>query len=83
MLRLLAGPIKAIVLSRLLGQQFVVFIAKLHQDDLKAMCELMEAGKVTPVVDRHYGLAGASEAIRYLEAGHAQGKVVITVEHDN
>jgi NADPH:quinone reductase-like Zn-dependent oxidoreductase len=83
MLRLLAGPIKAIVLSRLLSQQFVVFIAKLHQDDLTAMCELMEAGKVTPVIDRHYELAGASEAIRYLEAGHAQGKVVITLEHDN
>jgi NADPH:quinone reductase-like Zn-dependent oxidoreductase len=83
MIRLLAGPIKAVVLSRLLSQKFVMFIAKLRQDDLTAMCELMEAGKVTPVIDRHYGLGEASEAIRYLEEGHARGKVVITLEHDN
>jgi NADPH:quinone reductase-like Zn-dependent oxidoreductase len=42
----------------------------------------MEAGKVTPVVDRRYRLSEVPEAIRYLEEGHARGKVVITVEHD-
>ena len=45
--------------------------------------ELLEAGKVVPVIDRRYHLREAAEALRYLGAGHAQGKVVITVEHNN
>jgi NADPH:quinone reductase-like Zn-dependent oxidoreductase len=48
--------------------------------DLVEMRDLMEAGKVTPVIDRRYRLSDAPEAIRYLEEGHARGKVVITVE---
>ena len=47
------------------------------------MKELLEADKVVPVIDRRYTLREVPEAIRYLEEGHAQGKVVITVEHDN
>jgi NADPH:quinone reductase-like Zn-dependent oxidoreductase len=43
------------------------------------MRELMESGKVTPVIDRSYSLSEVPDAIRYLEAGHARGKVVITV----
>ncbi len=43
--------------------------------------ELLEAGKVKPVIDRRYPLSEVAEAIRYLEEGHAQGKVVITLEH--
>ncbi len=49
------------------------------QDDLLVLKELVEAGSVTPVVDRTYPLSEAAEAIRYLEQGHARGKVVITV----
>jgi len=45
--------------------------------------ELMESGKVTPVMDRTFPLSEVPEAIRYLEEGHAKGKVVITVAHDN
>jgi NADPH:quinone reductase-like Zn-dependent oxidoreductase len=45
--------------------------------------ELFEAGKVVPVIDRRYTLSEVAEAIRYLEAGHARGKVIITVEPDN
>jgi len=45
--------------------------------------ELLEAGKVVPVIDRVYPLNEVAEAIRYLEEGHAKGKVVITVEHNN
>jgi len=47
------------------------------------MEELLEAGKVVPVIDRRYPLSEVAEALRYLEEGHARGKVVITVEHNN
>ena len=46
------------------------------------MHELMEAGKVTPVIDKRYRLSEVPEAIRYLEEGHARGKVVITLEYN-
>ncbi len=51
--------------------------------DLDFMNELFEAGKVVPVIDRRYPLSEVAEALRYLEEGHAQGKVVITVEHND
>jgi len=51
--------------------------------DLAFMKELFEAGKVVPVIDRRYPLSEVAEALRYLEEGHAQGKLVITVEHSN
>ena len=47
------------------------------------MKELLEAGKVVSVIDRRYPLSEVPDALRYLEEGHAQGKVVITVEHNN
>jgi NADPH:quinone reductase-like Zn-dependent oxidoreductase len=47
------------------------------------MRELLEAGKVVPVIDRIYQLCEVPEAIRYLEEGHARGKVIITVDHGN
>ena len=55
--------------------------AKMDQRDLGLIRELIETGKVKPVIDRHYPLSEAAEALRYLGAGHARGKVVITVEH--
>jgi NADPH:quinone reductase-like Zn-dependent oxidoreductase len=70
---------KALVLSRLVSQNLVAFIAKPSKEDLTIMGELMEAGKVTPVIDRRYRLSEVPEAIRYLEEGHARGKVVITL----
>jgi NADPH:quinone reductase-like Zn-dependent oxidoreductase len=54
-------------------------MVKANPSDLEAMKELIEAGKITPVIDRAYPLSDAAEAIRYVEAGHARGKVVITV----
>jgi NADPH:quinone reductase-like Zn-dependent oxidoreductase len=57
--------------------------AKANQKDLAFLKELLEAGKVVPVIDRCYPLREVPEAIRYLEAGHARGKVVITVEQNN
>jgi len=73
----------AAVVSRFVRQRLLFFIAKLPKDDLIVLKELMEAGKVTPVIDRTYPLSETREAIRYLEEGHARGKVVITVEQNN
>jgi NADPH:quinone reductase-like Zn-dependent oxidoreductase len=57
------------------------FIANINQKDLVFLKDLLETGKIVPVIDRRYPLSGVAEALRYLEEGHAQGKVVITVEH--
>ncbi|MGB5847696.1 MAG: NAD(P)-dependent alcohol dehydrogenase [Ignavibacteriaceae bacterium] len=54
-----------------------------NQKDLVIMKELLEAGKVVPVIDRRYSLSEVAEALRYYGDGHAQGKVVITLEHNN
>jgi NADPH:quinone reductase-like Zn-dependent oxidoreductase len=59
------------------------FLAKLNKKDLDFLKDLLEAGKVVPVIDRRYPLSDVAEALRYLGEGHAQGKVVITVEHSN
>ena len=57
--------------------------AKANKEDLVFIKELLEAGKVVPVIDRCYPLAETAEAIRYLETGHARGKIVITVAHND
>jgi NADPH:quinone reductase-like Zn-dependent oxidoreductase len=54
-----------------------------NQEDLAILEELFAAGKVVPVIDRTYPLSEVPEAIRYLEEGHARGKVVITLEQNN
>jgi len=83
MLRLLTHQVTDLVLSRFVSQKFVTLMAKIRKDDLVIMGELIEDGMVTPVIDRCYSLSEAPEAIRYLEEGHARGKVVITLEHTN
>jgi len=82
-IRLLSHLITDFVLSRFVRQRFVTFMAKLKKEDLAIMGELMEAGKVTPVIDRCYSLNEVPEAIRYFEEGHARGKIVITLESAN
>jgi NADPH:quinone reductase-like Zn-dependent oxidoreductase len=74
LVRLVAMP----VLSRFLSQNFAFVGAKSSKDDLTLLHDLMQAGKVTPVIDRCYSLTELREAIRYLEQGHARGKVIIT-----
>jgi len=69
------------LLSRIGSKKMCFFIAKINQQDLVFLRDLMEAGKVVPIIDRRYPLSEAAEAVRYLEEGHAQGKVVITVGH--
>jgi NADPH:quinone reductase-like Zn-dependent oxidoreductase len=77
----LARAIAALVLSWFVSQKLVIFfLAKPNKEDLTIMRELMSAGKVTPVIDRRYALSEVPEAIRYLEEGHARGKVIITLE---
>ena len=71
--------LRAVLLRRFVSQTLVTYLAQRSRDDLVRLKELIEAGTVTPVIDRHYPLSEVAEAIRYLEAGHAQGKVVITV----
>jgi NADPH:quinone reductase-like Zn-dependent oxidoreductase len=80
---MLAGQIRQLVLSRFVSQTFVSFMAKLNKEDLVTLRELMQTGKVMPVIDRRYPLNEVPEAIRYLEEGHARGKVVINLEHHN
>ena len=67
------------VLSLFVSQKFVMFIAKINKEDLEVLYDLLKARKVIPVIDRCYKLREASEAIRYLEKGHARAKVVITL----
>ena len=55
--------------------------AKMNTEDLLFIKELIEAGKVVPVIDKRYALSETAEALHYLEEGHARGKVVITLEH--
>jgi NADPH:quinone reductase-like Zn-dependent oxidoreductase len=66
-------------MSPFLRQRLRPFVSKEKNGDLVVLKELIEAGKVTPVIDRTYPLSDARDAIRHLEEGHARGKVVITV----
>jgi NADPH:quinone reductase-like Zn-dependent oxidoreductase len=76
----LETPIEAMMLSPFMSQKFGMMLADLNKDDLTTLATLMQSGKVTPVIDRRYKLSEAPEALRYLEAGHARGKVVLSVE---
>jgi len=67
-------------LSNFSKQKFLFYIAKLTKDDLNVLRELMQSGKVSPVIDRTYDLTQTVDAVRYMEEGHARGKVVITIE---
>jgi NADPH:quinone reductase-like Zn-dependent oxidoreductase len=77
------GPLgrsaRAALLSPAVSQRMVSFLAQQTKDDLAVLRELLETGKVTPVIDRTYPLTDVAEAMRHLEAGHARGKIVITV----
>jgi NADPH:quinone reductase-like Zn-dependent oxidoreductase len=70
---------QVIVIAKFVQQRLVVCMVRRNPDDLATLRELVATGKVTSVIDRTYSLSEVPEAIRYLEAGHTRGKVVITV----
>ncbi len=72
--------LKALAWSPFSRQKFRFFIAKFKKDDLAALCELMKAGKLKPVIDKGYQLSGTADAIAYVEQGHARAKVVVSFE---
>ena len=61
-------------------QKFVFYIAKLTKDDFGVMRDLMQTGKVSPVIDRTYKFEQTADAVRYMEEGHSRGKVVVTID---
>ena len=71
--------IKALTLSPFVGQKLMSFLVKPNAEDLQYLASLIEGGRVAPVIDRTYSLREIPEALGYLEAGRARGKVVITV----
>lgn len=78
-LGVLSRPVVALVRSRLGSPWLVPFLATVRQEDLLALKELIEEGKVCPVIDRQYTLSEVPDAIRYVGSGHARAKVVINV----
>jgi NADPH:quinone reductase-like Zn-dependent oxidoreductase len=74
------GPLISMTGNKKMGS---IGVMKQNKKDLVFMKELLEAGKVVPVIDRRYPLSEVAEAFRYFEEGHARGKVVITMEHNN
>jgi NADPH:quinone reductase-like Zn-dependent oxidoreductase len=78
------GPLRRViattVVSRFVSQDMSFFMSSGSVNDWDALRELMQSGKVTPVVDRRYPLDGIAEALAYVETGRARGKVVLTVD---
>jgi NADPH:quinone reductase-like Zn-dependent oxidoreductase len=79
----LLGPVaqllRALVLGKFVSQQVKPMMAKIRKADLIVLKELVDEGKLTPVLDRTYPLRETADAVRYLEGGHARGKVVISI----
>jgi NADPH:quinone reductase-like Zn-dependent oxidoreductase len=76
----LAGELNAYLRSRFTTQKFLTYLARINQKDLSVLADLMQTGKVTPVIDKTFRLSQTPDAVRYLETGHARGKVVITID---
>jgi NADPH:quinone reductase-like Zn-dependent oxidoreductase len=76
----LSGALQAMIVSPFVSQKVGFFLAKLNHDDLDYLGKLMADGKLVPVIDRRYTLAETAEALRYVEAGHSRGKVVIAID---
>ena len=75
----IAGLLKAVVVNLFVSQRLRPLPSKPTREELLTVTELIESGKLTPIVDRTYPLADTAEGLRYVEQGHARGKVVVTV----
>ncbi len=73
-------PIKALMLSPFVDQEFVMILAELRQDDLAILGDLMQAGTVTPVIDSRYPLSEIKAALEHSEEGHTRGKIIIDMQ---
>jgi NADPH:quinone reductase-like Zn-dependent oxidoreductase len=80
---ILTLALKALLLSWVVSQKFGMFVARRKPEDLTVLGDLLRTGKITPVIDRRYRLSEVSEAMRYLDEGHARGKIIITLEQDD
>jgi NADPH:quinone reductase-like Zn-dependent oxidoreductase len=80
MIRMLSGMFNGALLSLFNRQKFVSFVTKSNTGDLPVLADLIEGGKIKPVIDRTFRLDGTEEAVRYIAGKHARGKVVISVQ---
>jgi NADPH:quinone reductase-like Zn-dependent oxidoreductase len=76
----MVGALKVMAVARFVSQKLEFFVADLNKEDLAYIADLMQSGKVVPVIDKRYKLRDSALAIRYLERGHARGKVIVTLE---
>src|SRR3954464_5423702 len=76
----ISGNLKSFFVSPFIPQKFKMYIAKTLKADLIVLRDIMQQGKLTPVIDRQYPMTQTAEALRYLEDGHARGKVVISID---
>ena len=75
----MSRPMRAAAMSMFLRQRLTMFVGTTRAEGLESLTELIEAGKVTPSLERSYPLAEAPEAMRHLVAGEVRGKVAITI----
>ncbi len=78
----LAGVLRIFIGARLSGKKIAFFIAKITRQDLEAMKDLIESGKVTPIVEQSYPLSQAADAMRHLGTGHAKAKITISLAEE-
>lgn len=76
----LLRPLASMVLGPFVKQNFAMFLARIKKDDLAILADMMASGKVKPIIDRRFSLAEVPDAIRYSEAGHARGKIIINTD---
>jgi NADPH:quinone reductase-like Zn-dependent oxidoreductase len=76
----LTTSVKAYLVSPFVSQKMIFMLAEANGEDLNVLRDLMQTGKLTPVIDRRYPLSETAQAISYLEQGHAKGKVIIAVD---
>ncbi len=79
-IQFMVNPVKAMIFSAFVDEEFGMMMAEVNDDNLSTLSDLMQAGQVTPVIDRRYPLSELADAIRYSEKGHARGKIIIYMD---